>query len=122
MARVLVVDDSPVQALTIRRMLERHGHSVLEAANGRIALEKARRLQPELILMDVVMPELNGFQATRELSRDPATAAIPVVIVSTKDHPIDKIYSQRQGAKGYLIKPPSEAELMRLIDSLLSAA
>jgi twitching motility two-component system response regulator PilH len=122
MARILVVDDSPVQALTMRRMLEKHGHQVLVAENGRLAVEQAGRLRPELILMDVVMPELNGFQATRELTRNPTTAHIPVVIVSTKDEPIDKVYGERQGARGYLIKPPKEADLVAMIASVLTPA
>ncbi|RFA30036.1 two-component system response regulator [Alkalilimnicola ehrlichii] len=122
MARILVVDDSPVQALTLRRMLEKHGHEVLVAENGRLGIEAARQEKPDLILMDVVMPELNGFQATREINRDPGLSAIPVVIVSTKDEPIDKVYGERQGASGYLIKPPTEADLLRTINTLLTSA
>jgi twitching motility two-component system response regulator PilH len=69
--------------------------------------------------MDVVMPEMNGFQATRKLTRDPATGHIPVIIVSTKDQETDRIWGLRQGAKGYLVKPPAEAELLEMVGDLL---
>lgn len=122
MARILVVDDSPTQNITLCRMLEKHGHQTLSATNGKEGVATAKQEQPDAVLMDVVMPELNGFQATRQLSQDPATSHIPVVIISTKDQDFDRIYAQRQGAKGYLIKPPSEAELIKTLDGVLAPA
>jgi twitching motility two-component system response regulator PilH len=79
----------------------------------------ARSEQPDLILMDVVMPGLNGFQATRQLSRASETADIPVVIVTTKDQETDRVWGTRQGAKGYLVKPVDEGNLVRTITELL---
>lgn len=118
MARILVVDDSPVQMLTLRRMLERHGHTVFEAENGRIALDQAARHRPDLILMDILMPDLDGLETTRLLGAEPTTADIPVIIVSGKDEVVDKGEGTGSGARGYLTKPPRETDLVSLIDSL----
>ena len=120
MARVLIVDDSPTQQMGLRKILERHGHEVTTAEDGNLGIEAARRDHPDLILMDVVMPGLNGFQATRKLAKDPVTRDIPVVMVTTKDQETDRIWGQRQGARAYVTKPVDEAVLMAAIDSLLS--
>ncbi len=122
MAKILVVDDSPTQQEALRRLLIKQGHEVIIANNGLQGIEIAKRENPALILMDIVMPEINGFQATRQLSSDPDTASIPVVIVSTKDQSFDRTYGLRQGAKGYLTKPPSEQELLDTIQPLLKAS
>lgn len=122
MARILVVDDSPTETYRFKEILQRHGHEVLEATNGADGVSVARAEMPELILMDVVMPGMNGFQATRQLSRSEETSHIPIVIVSTKDQETDRVWGKRQGAKDYLTKPINEAELIQLIDRLLSAA
>lgn len=122
MARILVVDDSPTETYRFKEILQRHGHVVLEATNGADGVSVARAEMPELILMDVVMPGMNGFQATRQLSRGADTQHIPIVIVSTKDQETDRVWGKRQGAKDYLTKPVNEAELLQLIDRLLSAA
>ena len=84
MARILIVDDSPSQLLGIQRIVEKLGHQSITAEDGAAGVEVAKRELPDMVLMDVVMPGLNGFQATRALSRDGATSAIPVLIVSTK--------------------------------------
>jgi twitching motility two-component system response regulator PilH len=91
----------------------------MSAADGTECLTLARELKPDLIFMDVVMPGLNGFQATRKLSRDPSTQHIPIILVSTKDQETDRIWGLRQGAKGYLVKPPDASELLGLISELL---
>ena len=95
----------------------------VEEETGTIDMDKvaakAREEKPDLILMDVVMPELNGFQATRKITRDPATEQIPVILVTTKDQETDKGWGQRQGAAGYIIKPPKEAELIAKINEVL---
>lgn len=119
MARILIVDDSPSQLAGIRRIVERLGHETLTAEDGQAGVELARRELPDLILMDVVMPNLNGFQATRSITRDPATSHIPVILVTTKDQQTDRVWGMRQGARGYLVKPPSEAELTNTIAGLL---
>ena len=115
MARILIIDDSPSQLAGIRRIVERLGHETLTAEDGQAGVELARRELPDLILMDVVMPNLNGFQATRSITRDPATSHIPVILVTTKDQQTDRVWGMRQGARGYLTKPFSDQELMDAI-------
>jgi twitching motility two-component system response regulator PilH len=121
MARVLIVDDSPSQLLGLQRVVEKLGHQVLTAEDGAAGVEAARRELPDLILMDVVMPNLNGFQATRQISKDPATTHIPVILVTTKDQETDKVWGMRQGAKAYVTKPINEAQLMQAIKEILGA-
>ncbi|MFW5823539.1 MAG: twitching motility response regulator PilH [Marinobacter sp.] len=120
MARILIVDDSPTEIKKISTILEKHQHEVLTADNGADGVAMARAENPDLVLMDVVMPGLNGFQATRQLTRAPETASIPVVIVTTKDQETDRVWGTRQGAKGYLVKPVNENDLISTIDSLVS--
>lgn len=117
MARILIVDDSPSQLMGIRRIVEKLGHEALTAEDGASGVELARRELPDLILMDVVMPNLNGFQATRSITRDADTKHIPVVLVTTKDQDTDRVWGMRQGARAYLTKPFSEAELADAIAS-----
>ncbi len=122
MAKVLVVDDSPTEIHKFRKMLEKHGHQVFEAGNGADGVVQAREKLPDIVLMDVVMPGLNGFQATRQLSKTPETSHIPVVIVTSKDQETDRVWGSRQGAKGYLVKPVDENVLMDTIKSLLAGS
>ena len=120
MALVLIIDDSPTEVHVMQKALEKHGFDTATAKDGKEGLQIARDIKPDLILMDVVMPGLNGFQATRELSRDPETAAIPVVMVTTKNLETDRIWGMRQGAVDYLVKPVSDAELVRKAQAALS--
>ena len=120
MAQVLIVDDSPTEAHVLKGMLEKHGFEVETAENGTEGIERAKALKPDLILMDVVMPGLNGFQATRQLTRDPETSEIPVIIVTTKDQETDRVWGLRQGAKDFLSKPISEKTLMEKISLVLA--
>ncbi len=120
MARILVVDDSPTDTYVLRSILEKGGHEVSTAENGEAGLKAARSLRPDLILMDVVMPGMNGFQATRELSRQPETSHIPIIIVTTKDQATDKVWASRQGARDYIVKPVSEKALLGSVASTLS--
>ncbi|GIX33903.1 MAG: response regulator [Lysobacterales bacterium] len=119
MARILIIDDSPTDVKVFSLLLERHGHQVSSAPNAEEGVEMARRDRPDLVLMDVILPGMNGFQATRTLSRDPATSDIPIIIVSTKNMETDRVWGLRQGAKDYLVKPPSERELIARINQLL---
>ncbi len=121
MARILIVDDSPSQLVVLRRIVEKLGHEVITADDGAAGVEAAKLHLPHLILMDVVMPNLNGFQATRIISREPRTSHIPIVIVTTKDQDTDRIWGERQGAKAYVTKPVSEAELVKTLQELLPA-
>jgi twitching motility two-component system response regulator PilH len=93
MANILIVDDSQTQVANLLKILEPEGHAIAVAPNG--------------------------FQATRKLSRDPATQHIPIILVSTKDQETDRIWGMRQGAKGYLVKPPDPTALLDLIGELL---
>lgn len=120
MARILIVDDSPSQLAGIRRIVEKLGHETITAEDGQAGVDAARRELPDLILMDVVMPNLNGFQATRSISRDQATAHIPVILVTTKDQETDRVWGMRQGARGYLTKPFTEKELSEVIAAQLT--
>ena len=122
MARILIVDDSPTETYKFREILERHGHQVLEAANGADGVAVARQEKPDVVLMDVVMPGLNGFQATRQLTKGPDTAHIPVIIVTTKDQETDRVWGKRQGARDYLTKPVDEAVLLDVISRALAGS
>lgn len=119
MARILIVDDSPSQLLGIKRIVEKLGHETLTAEDGAAGVEVARQQLPDLILMDVVMPNLNGFQATRTISKNPDTAHIPIVLVTTKDQETDRVWGMRQGAKAYVTKPIKEEELAKTLQDLL---
>ncbi len=119
MARILIVDDSPTQTLSLAKILKKHGHDVLTAKDGAEGVEVAKAELPDLVLMDVVMPKVNGFQATRQITKNPATKHIPVVIFTTKDQETDKIWGERQGAKGYVVKPVEEATLIETIKPFL---
>jgi twitching motility two-component system response regulator PilH len=119
MAHILIVDDSPTEVHIIQGMLDKHGYQSEAVNNGEDGIEKAKAIRPDLVLMDVVMPGLNGFQATRELSNDPQTADIPVIIVTTKDQETDRIWGLRQGAKDYVTKPIDEDMLIGKIKEIL---
>ena len=120
MARILIVDDSPTETFAFKTVLEKHGHEVISAENGADGVAIARQEQPSLVLMDIVMPGLNGFQATRQLSKGGETAHIPVIIVTTKDQETDRVWGKRQGAKGYLVKPVQEDLLMTTVNKALA--
>lgn len=119
MARILIVDDSPIQIAGMRRIVEALGHEVSIAEDGASGVERAKRDLPDLILMDVVMPNLNGFQATRMISREATTKHIPIVMVTTKDQDTDRVWGMRQGAKAYINKPIKEPELVAIIRQML---
>ncbi len=119
MAKVLIVDDSPTETYKLTSILEKNGHSVITAEAGEAGVEIAKREIPDVVLMDIVMPGLNGFQATRQLSKASETSHIPVIIVTTKDQETDRVWGLRQGAKAYLTKPIEEKVLMDVISDVL---
>lgn len=119
MTHVLIIDDSPTEVHVFKSMLLNNDIEVSVAKNGEEGIEKAIEIKPDCILMDVVMPGKNGFQATRDLSRNPATSAIPVIIITTKDQETDKIWGMRQGAKDYIVKPTEEQDLIERINKVL---
>ena len=120
MARILVVDDSPTEMFRFKEILTKNGFEVLEASNGADGVTLAQAELPDLVLMDVVMPGVNGFQATRQIARGEITKHIPVVIVSTKDQDTDRVWGKRQGAIDYLTKPIDESQLISVIKQYLS--
>jgi twitching motility two-component system response regulator PilH len=120
MANILIVDDSPTEVHVFKTMLEKNGHSVNVAESGEEGIEKAQQIVPDLILMDIVMPGMNGFQATRQLATIDATAKIPVIIVTTKDQETDKVWGIRQGAKDYIVKPVKEKDLIDRVNTALA--
>ncbi len=116
--RVLVVDDSPTDAYLISGMLQKNGYTVTTAKSGEEAIAKAKQDKPDLILMDIVMPGMSGFEATRTIAKDPETSSIPIIIISTKGQETDKAWGLRQGAKDYIVKPVSEKVLIEKIRAL----
>jgi twitching motility two-component system response regulator PilH len=119
MPTVLIVDDSPTESHVLQTIVRRHGYEALIAANGEQGIVIAIREQPNVILMDVVMPGMNGFQATRRLTKTAETAHIPVLLISTKDQETDRIWGMRQGAADYLTKPVNEQILISKIKGLV---
>jgi len=119
MAKVLIVDDSPTEIYQFKGMLEKMGHTVITAENGRDGVALANEEQPDLVLMDIVMPDMNGFQATRLICRGSETRHIPVIIVSSKNQETDKVWGERQGARGYITKPVDQRELVTVMESIL---
>lgn len=118
--KVLIIDDSPTEIHVIKGFLEKHNHEVVVAEDGESGMSLASEILPDVILMDVVMPGLNGFQATRALNKDDKTAHIPIIILTTKGTETDKIWGMRQGAADYLVKPVTEADLMHHIKEVTS--
>lgn len=121
MARILLIDDSPTDTAVLTQLLQRNGHQVLASGSGEDGIEVCKRELPDLVLMDLVLPGMSGFQATRALSRDDSTSNIPVLIVSTKGMDTDKAWGMRQGARDYVVKPPVESDLIGRINALLGA-
>jgi len=121
MALILIVDDSPTEVHLMQRALESCGYRTAVAVDGQEGVRLAREMHPDLIFMDIVMPGMNGYQATRALVRDPGTRAIPIVMVSSKGQDTDRIWGLRQGAVDYIVKPVSAAQLVEKAQSTLAA-
>jgi len=119
MARILIVDDSPTEIHVLKTMLEKHGFETVSAESGEEGVVKAAEEKPDMVLMDIVMPGMNGFQATRKISSTEETKDIPIIIVTTKDQETDRVWGLRQGAKDYLTKPVDENLLIEKIAALL---
>ena len=119
MTTVLVIDDSPSEMAKFHDILAKNNYQVLAAINGEQGCQMAAEHLPDVILMDVVMPEMNGFQATRKITRDQATAHIPVVMISTKNQETDRVWGKRQGAKEYVTKPVDELALINVIRKVM---
>ena len=112
---ILVVDDSPTDRQYLSDILTKSGYKVTTANSAEEALAKVKQSAPDLVLMDVVMPGQNGYQATRQLTKDDATKHIPVIICTTKGQETDKLWGMRQGARDYIVKPVNADELVAKI-------
>ena len=121
-ANILIIDDSPTDVRVFTTLLERAGHQVEAVDNAEDGIERVRAGRPDLVIMDVIMPGINGFQATRTLTRDPNTAAVPIVMITTKAMETDRVWGLRQGARAFITKPVNERELLTCIQDLLSDA
>ena len=122
MANILIIDDSPTDVRVFTTLLERAGHHVAAVSTAEEGIERVRAEQPDLVIMDVIMPGMNGFQATRTLTRDPKTQHVPVVMITTKSMETDRVWGMRQGARAFITKPVNEGELLACINQLLSSA
>ena len=116
--KILIVDDSPTERQFLLETLSKRGYVCVIATNGEEAVSKSKAELPDLILMDVVMPGTNGFQATRTIARDAATQHIPVILCTTKSQETDKVWGMRQGAREYIVKPINAKELLAKIGAL----
>ena len=110
--KILLVDDSATELNRLKQIVERAGHQVITAKDGAEGIEKAKSESPQLIFMDIVMPRIDGFKATRMLSADPETASIPIVLVSTKNEAVDIAWARRQGAVHLIGKPYATSEIL----------
>jgi twitching motility two-component system response regulator PilH len=113
--KVLVVDDSKTELVFLTDLLQKNGFSVKTAENADDAMRRLEEEQPDLILMDVVMPGQNGFQLTRAITRDPRFTDVPVIMCTSKNQETDKVWGMRQGARDYIVKPVDADELVSKI-------
>jgi twitching motility two-component system response regulator PilH len=115
--KILIVDDSKTELFHLSDILGKQGYNVRTAENGDEAMKKLGDDKPDLILMDVVMPGLNGFQLTRSITRDPRFTGVPVIMCTSKNQETDKVWGMRQGASAYIVKPVNAEELVSKIKS-----
>jgi len=120
--KILVVDDEPVLVETIAYNLEQAGYQVLTAADGRSALEAARRETPDLVILDLMLPEMDGLEVCRQLRREHTTATIPIMMLTAKGDEIDKVVGLEVGADDYVTKPFGRRELLARVRALLRRA
>ncbi|MEM6449132.1 MAG: response regulator [Cyanobacteria bacterium P01_D01_bin.105] len=118
-ATVLVVEDTPSERALMSHYLSEGGYSVIGAPSGQEGLDKAIAQKPDVIVSDIVMPGLSGFELCRTLKRLPETSAVPVVLCSSKKQNIDRMWGMRQGAKAYLTKPYTKDELLAAVQGAL---
>jgi len=121
MSKVLIVDDSPAQLYSLRKLVEQAGHQAVTAESGEQALEVAAMEHPSVILMDIVMPGMSGYQATRKLGRTESTRHIPVIFVSARNGEADREWGLRQGAREYVTKPVNPSLLLTAISAAMAA-
>lgn len=113
--KILVVDDSPVELTNLRMLLHDHGYDPVTATTGRECVEKALIEMPSLILLDIIMPDMDGYEACRRLRADAKTKAIPVVFVSSKNQKADQLWATMQGAKALIGKPYTPEQILQTV-------
>jgi twitching motility two-component system response regulator PilH len=116
--KILIVDDSPTERHFLGELLTKNGFQIMTLESGEEAVARTKDIMPDLILMDVVMPGMNGFQATRTITRDDATKNIPIIMCTSKNQETDMVWAKRQGATEYVVKPVDPQELLNKIASL----
>jgi twitching motility two-component system response regulator PilH len=114
-SRVLVVDDSPLEQHAISRPLEASGYAVDLASSGKEALTRLETSKYDIVLLDVIMPDQNGFQLCRQLRNDERYKEMPIIMVTSKDQPSDRFWGMKQGATEYVTKPFSQEELVTIV-------
>lgn len=117
-SKVLVVDDSSADLLHLKKIIEDAGYLTLTATSGQEAVEKARTQQPDAIFLDIVMQEMDGYEACRLLTRDAATKHIPIVFVTSKNQKADRVWAEMQGAKAFISKPASQDDILTQLNAL----
>ncbi len=115
---ILIVEDSPSELELMSHYLNESGYNVIKASGAKEALEKAMSEEPDVIVTDVVMPGMSGFELCRSLKRNPVTQKVPIVICSSKNQEIDRLWAMRQGADAYVTKPYTREQLLRAIISV----
>ncbi len=118
LGKILIVEDSKSELELMSHYLNESGYNVIKASGGKEALEKALSEQPDVIVTDVVMPGMSGFELCRSLKRNPATEKVPIVICSSKNQEIDRLWAMKQGADAYVTKPYTREQLLRAIKSV----
>jgi len=119
MAKILIVEDNPIDMAAVSEIIENLGHSIVKAEDGETGLEVAKNENPDLIVLDIILPGMNGFEVCRALKSDPATENFNIVMMTTKDQDSDKFWGMKQGADDYLTKPIEADALTAAINKLL---
>ncbi|GAC1470442.1 MAG: response regulator [Chamaesiphon sp.] len=118
MTKVLVVEDTPSELELVKKYLDDHGYTVISATDAKIALNKVLEQKPDVVVTDVVMPGMSGFELCRNLKNNPQTKQLPIIICSSKNQEIDRLWAMKQGADVYLIKPFTSEQLIRAVKSV----
>ncbi len=122
MSKILIIDDLATDILAMKNIVGGLGHTTVVANDGEAGYAAAKSENPDLILLDVVMPKMDGFQTCRKIKKDPETAGIPIILVTTKNQETDRTWGLRQGATEFVAKPFTSAELGAKITTALQAA
>jgi CheY-like chemotaxis protein len=116
--KILIADDSTTERLNLTRILETAGYQVIQVHSGNEAKQGVEHYNPDLIMLDIIMDDGDGYQACRALKRNPVTQNIPIVMVSSKSNPVDRQWAEKLGANGYIIKPYSDQDVLQAITAL----